>query len=271
MLRLGFPVYLVLGLCSITPAGEPPIELSSSPWPGEEKVLLTDTKQTWLTFSTGLKEIEFFRMQRETSDGEWTTQKHVSSVSFFPLDAQCWCDEELFVTGVYRNGLTTIERWTIHHPADHDETGQYIPLKDRPFPRIERDVILQTRELGHIRTITPDPQRRFLLAVTHEEPRLIRINLPSGEWTVLHDAESLPALAQVYSIYTLRHVVDGLTYRLSSDSPTHQRDLPPGWAPSIVLLNDADEDGQLDAPVSYTPAQWVELGYTANAWVDPCQ
>jgi len=254
---------------------EPPRELIKAPILGSVgKAARSDLVRSWYDWDTLDKLVTVQRRERETTTSAWSEQVQELTTSYFVVDVRPVCGpnhqiSELFVTGVYPAGQSCIERWVFTYPATAIPVGGgYVPLAQRRFPGVSRQEILRTSQYGHIRSIEPDPQGRFVLFLTHEQHVLYRKPLPTGDVVVELAVATEPYLAQMQQVIIQRHVTQGAMIHLSPASRWHAS---PGAVRDSMLMIDSTNDGVFETRLRLTDAQWESAGYQDTAaWVNLC-
>ena len=209
--------------------------------------------------------IAIVRAEREKASDDWVEQIQREKATFFVTDARSRCDAELYLCGFDDDGVSIIERWAFTHPKSTDASGAKVPLDKRPLPTIERSVVFKGSQLGTIQALEVDPEGRFVLALTFEEPTLYTIPLPTGAPRVLFDRKSLPEIVRMRAIHVLNHATEGRKYWLSSVwDPT----TGPGIMPVSMMLTDSKNDGSFgDAPKLSTEFPNLdEVTHTASGY-----
>jgi hypothetical protein len=154
----GFTTYLTYHAQST----EPPANLTAPfSYFGGFKVKNGDLKKSFLDFDTTPKRIEYNRRERPDTQTAWSAQEFEETTSYSPIDTRGRCDVvDVFVTVVFANGQTMIERWQYHEPPP-GVGSLYVPLASRPRPRVQKSVLYQGTDYGHIQSIAPDRKDDF--------------------------------------------------------------------------------------------------------------
>lgn len=258
----------------------PPMELVAALDPfAASMVVSTDLKISYFDWETLLKRVTITRKEREFSSEPWSAfsiQKQRLSTSYFVLDVRGQCDPAtseigaLYVAGVHGENppkakTAVIERWTFDYPA---AATPYTPLEDRPRPTVQRMEILRTTQYGLIRAIEVDPEGRFLLFVTYDNPRLFRIDLQLGDVDLLHTQATIPELPEVGSILAREHAVEGRQFQLLLETRWSSFANTERW----IVLPDPDNDGILGTPEVLLRASGEARGYfDDDSWIRPCR
>jgi len=244
----------------------------------------TEIKRSWYDWRTTEKEVHVIRRERQVGQ-PFVEQRQVISTSYFVTDVRWRCDgateiRELFVAGVYANGDAVIEKWEFSYPdsavdsepinSNGQVTSVYVPLSDRPLPTFSTTEIYRGTTIGRIRTIEPDPEGRFVLALTRETVTLYRIIILGGMASppaVKLSQATEPNLANAGTITILQHNSEGRQYHLGGGSRWSD-DPSLNW---VIILRDGDNDGSFDPPEYVTAQQYKQYGYDqAGAWAKLC-
>lgn len=251
---------------------EPLDDLVKSTVPGNlAKAVHLDLVRSWYDWATVLKTVSVIRRERQSTTSPWYEQIQDLSTSYYPVDVRSLCSSdgqisEMYVAGVYPNGDACIERWVVTYPPANSLT--YVPISDRRMPTVRRAELYRGQQYGHIRSIEPDPDGRFVLFLTLETPTLYRLPLPSGSISVELSQSSVPYLSNVKQVLVRQHATEGRQYHLLTSTRWEANLAGPN---NFIVLHDADNDGRFDAPVVLTPQNWTDLGYdSATAWVTIC-
>lgn len=189
--------------------------------------------------------------------------------------------DDLFVTGIARNGDVVIERWEIAEqtgalrvqigtsgpapalgvpsPAPTTSTSvpgglPYVPLDQRAVgqPSLTRTELVRTQDIDPIRdnSMAADPEGRFLLFLT-EDSVLYQLDLsdPNALPIPIHDASSLWTLDHIQAMARLQVAGMGRVWDLGPPQV-----LPDPTSGGLVrhvltLLYDADNDGLFEQAV----------------------
>jgi len=252
---------------------EPPFDMVKMGLGTSAKAVRTDLKRSWYDWETLEKKVIVKRREREKVSDIFVQQVQELSTSFFVVDVRWRCDgtdqiKELFVAGIDSGGDSVIERWNFTYPAIPVPVGGDVPIDERPLPSVAREQVYRGNALGRVKTLSPDPDGRFVLFLTREARTLYRIDLPSGTPYVEVDQNTVPFLASVGVVDVSRHVTEGLQYHLYGSSRWHQDHTLPQ---DVIILRDGDNDGVFDAPEVVDMQTWNQYGYdTGSAWLKIC-
>lgn len=219
----------------------------------------------------------------DPSTGDWFVSTVEHSASFKIDRVVTRISNELYLSGVARNGDLVIEQWIVTpqtgavlpvRPAA--ETGIGVPFSTPPLTtqiqgdgafipppqRQDRSVTVKTElyrgsELGEIVSMAVDPDGRFLLVLTSGSHGLVQFDLhdstPTGPaYQTICSPSTLPEIQQVKSIYPAAHE-NGI--RMFIMAPRYMD----GVIPKNVVLLDDDNDGVFDGDYELTPPEFKQL------------
>ncbi|MCK6445944.1 MAG: hypothetical protein L6Q99_06075 [Planctomycetes bacterium] len=249
-------VLIGYGMSRRAQSPEPLPELVTTPtWMGTgRKIKSAENLRVFVDIDTLNQELTVRRQSRLSSSSEWTVSSHTESASFHVVDASAGCQAEiLYVTGVYPDGSSTIERWTYTYPPIVYPIGGGTGIQHAP--KVRRRVLFQGIDYGHIRTLEADPEQRFLFFLTAESSTLMRMELPSGDvGGAAITPASIPAMSQMKSIGVRQFTTLGRVYVLRADD--RRSDMFDYSNTTLIVLPDANNDGQFDAPYTTTMDDW---------------
>jgi hypothetical protein len=152
--------------------------------------------------------------------------------------------DELFVAGLTADGRTRIERWTL---APNGAV-------------VLRALLLDDPELGGLRLLVCDPERRFLLALSRSGEALAQVPIDDRSAPAARfGARQLPALRGARAVFIGEHLLDGRVFAFEA---------PGESGLERALLVDHDGDGWFDRIEQLGPRAWIEAGYAGAAWLD---
>lgn len=247
------------------------------------KSVHTELKRSWYVEDTLGKKVKIKRRERPV-DGPWSEQVQEIATAYYPVDVRWRCDgaseiNELFVAGVYDAGDAVVEKWTFTYPdpavgskpVDSRMGRAYAPLADRPLPTMTPERLYRGTAIGRIRTLEPDPEGRFVLLLTRENPTLYRIGFLGGAVrppTPELSQATMPYLASCGVVSVSQHATEGRHYNVYPGNRWHA-DL--STSPSTIILRDPDNDGVFGPPEFVSSQQWTRYGYDAyTAWARLC-
>lgn len=233
---------------------------------GTSLAFKSDVKSCTIWWSARGMYTRIKRNERETPSSTWYSQTQELSASFHIIDSRTRHDQELYVAGLYTTGESTIEQWTFTHPPKYSAAGAYIPISQRRLPTVRRSVLYRGTSLGAIRSLEPDPQGRFLMILSHSPRALYKMSLQSPFPTeTLHTTASLPALSSIVTVHYAVHLVEGIKFVLTKKLRwQHSADGPFDTNQFVVFLNDPNDDGIFDAPITVDTISWVNYKSMSN-------
>jgi hypothetical protein len=255
--------WAVLGRLAVQQSYVPPLELVKlgTIVGTASKAVSKDLKLSWYDWDTLQQSVTVKRRERQTMSSLWDQQVQDLSTSYYVLDVRWTCgigDEikRLYLAGVYPDGDACIEEWTFKYTIQN--TGGYVPISQRAPPVVKRKELLRTSLYGRIRSLEPDPDGRYLLFSTYENPTLYRLPLPTGAVQVELAQTTIPELSGAKSITIRHHATEGRVAVLSQDPRWHADLLVPR---NIIVLYDSDNDSTFETHVVLDLSDWTALGY----------
>jgi hypothetical protein len=218
----------------------------------------------------------------------WESVSYDYSTSFTIVDAAARQAGEYYLLGDAGGAKTVIEKWSVSRVAggyyfDRSRSntpigegvagwpatdsgitgGTYVPLASRQrAPAMRRSELWHSEELYPSYGIGCDPEGRFLLILSGDNPRrLFRLELDGASSPVeIATSTTTPHLSVCDRIQPLHHAFHGRVYLLSGG------DGPASVALRRTLLVDGDNDGNFDPPVTLTPEQYAQES-TGTVWM----
>jgi hypothetical protein len=233
---------------------EPPLELVTAPsWMGTgRKVKATDNHRVFLDVDTLNQELTVRRQFRGNSSAPWINSNHTETASFYLVDASAGCEAEVvYVTGVYPDGSSAIEKWTYNYPP---VMISHSGVATQGAPKVRRRVLYQGYDYGHIRTLEVDPEQRYLLFLTLESTSLMRMELPAGPISAVVTPASVPLVAQSKTIAIRQFSTIGRAITLLGDD--RRSDAMDYSYTTLAIVPDSNNDGQFEAPYTMSIDAW---------------
>jgi hypothetical protein len=250
---------------------EPPADLIKSIVPGNAaKAYYADLERAWFDWDTLDKTVTVTRRERQLVTDAWSEQIQELRTGYYVVDVRAMCGgateiTSLFVAGIYATGESCIERWTFATPLLN---GPYGTMDRRKPPAVRKTELFRGAQYGHIRCLEPDPDGRFVLFLTYDNPTLYRLPLNSGSISIELSQSTVPELADARSVYAEQHVTEGRQFQLLRSS-RWEADMDASRL--IIILKDGNNDAVFDAPTVLTPVQWSQQGYDEpGVWLSPC-
>lgn len=246
----------------------------------------------WLT---GESDLVLLTMERQPGTVElrvgWSTADSKYSTSFAIQDVSTRDGQDFVVHGVASNGDDVVEIWTLipvvgswsaTRPAAGTPVGTPVvsggvtmtvvggtfvaPASRQAVPRVKRMELYRGQDLGGIRSVSVDPDRRFVYLLADGDDGLYRLDLLASGGAapplLVLDPAALPQLLTATSLYPRQHASEGRIYVVESVGGAAH------WVDEISLLYDHDNDGILDAHVTMTHDQYEQLYGSEEVWAD---
>ncbi len=236
------------------------------------KAVQSDLKRSWYDWETLEKKVIVKRLERRSTDDAFAEQVQTIELDRFPIDASWRCDgqgeiREIFVAELESDGTSVIERLQFLYAA---RPGAFVPIDQRPLPRVQRTPIFRGDQLGRIRSLRVDPRGRYLLFLTRENPTLYRLDLtdPPSAPAVLLTTEDQPYLSRVGWVNFRQHRTEGRHVHLIPGTPW---EVHRGADSDTLILRDPENDGTFETADLVSEEAWSQLGYdSADPWIRLC-
>lgn len=212
---------------------------------------------------------------RPSSDYEFKFQDQKLEASYNILGVWAPNKNNVYIAGVSETGDTVIERWRLAHPAiilkQPKDGGEMIWY--RGMPRVQRSELYRGPELTHVCDIYGDPQGRNILLYTWEERCIYRMDIATGEYTLLFGPHIFPGLQNFRSIYSLENEYGVYVYYLGKtmrgrSSKTGKTPITIGprtyFLTDTIYFVDSDKDGliETDSIEAMTAQEWADFFYS---------
>lgn len=248
------------------------------------------------SYFPGTSELRWNRRERvDDSATGWHETSAKYSTRYKIVDATCRMGGDvMYIAGILSDGRSVVEKWSFQQrqgrwshfvtgsaPAIGTSAGPYIgqtavvggtySAPPTPWYAPSITVLFETSAYGLIRSVSVDPEGRYLLFSTFPTGTIYQLDLQTSGATptaILTTAE-IPALASNDNIEVAQHATHGRVFIV----------VPSNWAaaystapqPPVVLLLDANNDGLYESHTSMTLSSYISSlsATTGNLWSWP--
>jgi len=264
---LGVIVFVGVVRWNVEAGGDPepalPLALEKGFLDTVRLVVDADTKQVWYDWgSAGI--VVITRRERPAPEDPWgEAVKQAITTSFRISDVLPVCEGEnlskLYVSGLYDDGRSVMERWSFSS-AGGGSGG---------FSAVAKKVVYSGTTIGVIASFDLNEDESWAFVVTYDTDRLYKLSTSGiSSPILLHDAASIPELADARTIQRRRHLSEGTKYLVSSLSRWKRPNGPVDPNRKSIVFHDADENGVFESHEVISMSEFSARSYDfAPTWV----